>query len=86
MTNAAMCQSLLQKRECLLRWRKWLWKIGNRANTRLVASPPGIITEGFINYKEIRFTKKFANNEEARGKKLVIFFKIHNQLCTPSQS
>ena len=52
--------------------------------TRLVASPPGIITEGFINYKGTDLLNiNLQTMQDIRGKKLVIFFKTHNQLCTP---
>ncbi|GIR38969.1 MAG: hypothetical protein CM15mP50_4800 [Rhodobacterales bacterium] len=55
--------------------------------TRLVASPPGIITEGFINYKGTDLLNiNLQTMQDIRGKKLVIFFKTHNQLCTPSKN
>ena len=55
--------------------------------TRLVASPPGVITEGLINYKGSDLLNvNLESMQGIRGKKLVIFFKTHNQLCIPSKS
>ena len=55
--------------------------------TRLVASPPGVITEGLINYKGSDLLNvNLQSMQDIRGKKLVTFFKTHNQLCILAKS